>query len=131
VRFGAVPENPVERLIVRLNLAPQPLIETQMAFTLARLIMLGTKLGVFDALAGEADTARGVAERLGTDPDGTGKLLFALAGAGYLKAEDGERYALTPVSRKWLVRDSAHSIADKLLFQFLEWDYGPSAQGGA
>ena len=51
VKFGAVAENPLERLIVRLNLAPQPLLDTQMAYTLARVIMVGPKLGVFEALA--------------------------------------------------------------------------------
>ena len=121
MRFGAVAENPVEWLIVRLNAAPRPLLETQMAYTLARLIMVGTKLGVFEALADESATVDEIAARCGTDVGGTDKLLFALTGAGYLEADDG-RYSLTPVSRKWLLRDSDHSLADKLLFQFLEWD---------
>jgi predicted O-methyltransferase YrrM len=127
VKFGAVAENPLERLIARLNLAPQPLIETQMAYTLARLIMVGTKLGVFDAVADGPATPDEVAERCGTSLVGTEKLLFALAGAGYLRAADGG-YALTPVSRKWLLRDSPSSIADKLLLQFLEWDWMERAE---
>ena len=122
MRFGVVAENPIEWMIARLNVAPRPLIETQMAFTLARLIMVGTKLGVFEALAEGPAAGSEIAERCGTNPTGTDKLLFALAGAGYLRADDG-RYALTPVSEKWLLRDSPHSIADKLLLQFLEWDW--------
>lgn len=59
---------------------------------------------------------------LGTDPRATGKLLVALAGAGYLKAENCH-YALTPVSRKWLIRQSKYSLADKLELQFLECDW--------
>jgi SAM-dependent methyltransferase len=84
--------------------------------------MVGTKLGFFDALSEEPAGAAEVAGRCATSPVGTEKLLFALAGAGYLRADDG-RYALTPVSRKWLLRDSPHSLADKLLLQFLEWDW--------
>ena len=122
MRLGPVPENPIEWLIGRLNAAPRPLLETQMAYTLARLIMVGTKLGVFDALASGPAPARDVAARCGTSEVGTEKLLFALAGAGYVRAEEGG-YALTPVSRKWLLRDSPHSVADKLLFQFIEWDW--------
>lgn len=122
MKFGATPENPVEWVISRLNVAPRPLIETQMAFTLARLIMVGTKIGAFDALADGPANAEQVAERCGTSPVGTEKLLFALAGAGYVKAADGG-YALTPVSRKWLLRDSPHSLADKMLMQFVEWDW--------
>jgi SAM-dependent methyltransferase len=93
-----------------------------MAHTLARLIMVGTKVGIFDALAAGPATAAEVAERCGTNPTGTDKLVFALAGAGYLSAKDGT-YQLTPVSRKWLLRDSPNSLADKLLLQFLEWDW--------
>jgi SAM-dependent methyltransferase len=122
MRLGAIPENPIEWVIARLNVAPRPLLETQMAYTLARLIMVATKLGVFEALADGGATTQAVAERCGTSPVGTEKLLFALAGAEYLRAEDGG-YALTPVSRKWLLRESPHSIADKLLLQFLEWDW--------
>jgi SAM-dependent methyltransferase len=121
MRIGVVSGNPIEWAVTRFNVAPRPFLETQMAFTLARLIMVATKVGVFEALAGGGAAAAGVAERCGTSRVGTEKLLFALAGAGYLRADDSG-YALTPVSRKWLLRNSRHSIADKLLFQFFEWD---------
>ena len=127
MRLGTVAENPIEWLIARLNIAPRPLLETQMAYTLARLVMVGTKLGVFDALAEGPATAAEVAGRCETNPTGTDKLLFALAGAGYLRAKDG-RYELTAVSRKWLLRDSPNSLADKLLLQFLEWDWMESSE---
>jgi SAM-dependent methyltransferase len=122
MRIGMKPESPVERVVARLGLLPQPLIETQMAFTLARVVMAATKLGLFEALAAGPGTAAEVAERSGTDADATGKLLFALAAGGYLDA-DGDRYSLTAMSRKWLLRDSESSLADKLLFQFDEWDW--------
>jgi SAM-dependent methyltransferase len=122
MRLGPVAENPVEWLIARLNMGPRPLLETQMAYTLARLIMVGTKVGVFEALADGKATSADVASRCGTSDVGTEKLLFALAGAGYLRARDGT-YELTPVTRKWLLRDSEHSITDKLLLQFYEWEW--------
>src|SRR3712207_3493276 len=98
MKLGAVPENPLEWLVMRLNVAPRPLLETQFAYTLGRVIMTGTKLGVFDALAGGPAASAEVAARCGTNPAATEKLLFALAGAGYVRAKDG-RYALTRVSR--------------------------------
>lgn len=127
MRLGVIPENPAERIVRRLNLAPRPLVETQMAFTLARLVMVATKLGIFDALAPGPLDAGALASRLGTHPTGTAKLLFALAGAGYIEEQD-DGYRLTAMSRKWLVSDSKSSIADKLLFQFLEWDWMESAE---
>lgn len=127
MKFGAVAENPVEWVIGRLNLAPRPLLETQMAYTLARLVMVGTKLGIFEAVSDGPASPDEVAARCGTSLVGTEKLLFALAGAGYLSAGDGG-YTLTPVSRKWLLRNSPNSIADKLLFQFLEWEWVARAE---
>jgi 2-polyprenyl-3-methyl-5-hydroxy-6-metoxy-1,4-benzoquinol methylase len=122
VRFGATPENPMERVLMRLNVAPRPLLETQMAYTLARVVMAATRLGVFEALADGPSTAASVAERCGADAAATEKLLFALAGAGYVRSDNGG-YALTPMTRKWLLRKSPQSLADKMLFQFDEWDW--------
>lgn len=122
MRIGMKPESAVERAVARLGLVPQPLIETQMAFTLARVVMAATKLGLFEALSAGSATAASVAERAGTDPEATGKILFALAAGDYLKA-DADRYSLTPMSRKWLLRDSETSLVDKLLFQFDEWEW--------
>lgn len=127
MRLGVIPENPIEWVVARLNIAPRPLFETQMAFTLARLVMVATKLGVFDAVGAEERTAGEVAERCGTDPAATGKLMFALAGAGYLVETDGG-YRASPVTRKWLLGESPKSLADKLLMQFHEWDWMERAE---
>ena len=122
MRFGTIAENPIERVLLRLNVAPQPLFDTQMAFTLARLVMVATKLGVFEALAAGPSTASSIAHRCGTEAIATEKLLFALAGAKYVRS-DGEAYELSPVARKWLLRDSPNSLADKLVFQLEEWEW--------
>jgi SAM-dependent methyltransferase len=122
VRLDAVGENLVERGIARTNLAPWPILHTQMAYTLARVLMAATRLGVFDALEDQPLAAGEIARRCSTDPHATEKLLFALAGAGYVQATDGG-YALTARSRKWLRRDSPDNVADKLLLQFLEWEW--------
>src|SRR5215210_5031007 len=114
MRFGAVAQNPVEWVVTRPNLAPQPLLETQMAFTLARVIMEGVRIGVFEALRDGPRSAQQVAAACGTDADATGKLLFALAAAGYVKADNGG-YKLTRVSKKWLLEGGKSSLRDKLL----------------
>jgi 2-polyprenyl-3-methyl-5-hydroxy-6-metoxy-1,4-benzoquinol methylase len=122
VRLGLIPESPVERVVARLDAAPRPLLETQIAFTLARLVMAGVRLGVFDAVGEDTRTSHEVAERCGTDPRATGKLMFGLAAAGYLEEREGG-YRTTPTTRKWILADSSSSLADKLLFQFHEWEW--------
>jgi SAM-dependent methyltransferase len=121
MRLGVIPENLIERIVLALGILPTPIMDTQMAYTLARTIMVGTKLGVFEALAAGALTADEVATRCKTHPWATKKLLNALTGSDYLRA-DGERYALAPVARKWLLKESPQSLHDKMLFQFLEWN---------
>lgn len=120
MRIGLVPEGPVERVVAWLGLAPRPLLETQVAYTLARVVMVATKLGMFEALAEGPRTPGQVADSCGSDPAATAKLMFALAGSGYLEQRGGA-YELAPVTRKWLLEDSSASLVDKLLFQFREW----------
>jgi len=89
---------------------------------LARTIMIGVKLDVFEVLASGALSSNEVAARCKTHPNATKKLLDALVGAGYLRTE-GDEYELAPVTRKWLLKKSRQSLRDKLLFQFMEWDH--------
>lgn len=121
MRLGVIGENLVEWVIARTNVAPAPLVETQIAFSMARAIMAGVKVGLYDAVDRGASTASEIAARCKTDPEATGKLLNTLVGCRYLTHRGG-RYSLTPKARKWLVTTSPHSIADKLLFQYDEWD---------
>ena len=57
MRLGVIGESLIERIIARTNLAPAPLMETQIAFSMARAIMAGVKLGIYDAIGTGAATA--------------------------------------------------------------------------
>jgi SAM-dependent methyltransferase len=120
MRLTVAPENPLERLVLALGIAPVTLMDTHVAFMRARAIMVGTKLGIFDALSGGPLSPADVATRCGTSPIGTRKLLTALAGSGYVR-DSGGRFALTSPARKWLTSDSPTSLRDKVLFEFVEW----------
>jgi SAM-dependent methyltransferase len=122
MKLGVIPENLLERLLMAINIVPTPIFDTQVAFMLARTIMVGTKLGIFEALARKSLTATEIAAQCQTDPPATVKLLNALVGAGYLRA-DGDCYSLTAVTRKWLLKDSPKSIYDKMMFHFTEWEW--------
>ena len=122
MKLGVISENLLERLLLATNLVPRPIFDTQVALMLARTVMAGTKLGIFEALAPGPLTAVEIAAQCQTDPHATIKLLNALVGAQYLRMKkDG--YTLTPLSRKWLLRDSPRSIYDKMLFHFTEWEW--------
>ena len=121
MRLGTIGENLIERILARTNIAPTPLMETQIAYSMARSIMAGVKLGIYDAIGAGAATPEEVAAICKTDREATTKLMNTLVGCRYLRHRDG-RYELTPKARKWMLRDSPHSLADKILFQYDEWE---------
>lgn len=120
MRIAVRAEALLERLALWLGLAPVPLLETHISVTAARAIMAGVELDVFDTLADAPLTAEEVAARCRTDATATARLLRALTACGYLVLT-GDRFALAPVSRKWLLRGGPRSIRDKVLFQSAEW----------
>src|ERR1700710_3003974 len=121
MKLGGIPQSPVEVMATMLGLLPQPLLETQIAMLLARTIMEGSRLGVFEALKDQPLTAEEIAARCGAQPRALPKLPNALAGCQYLHYDSG-RYSLATVARKWLIPDAPQSLHDKMLMQFFEWD---------
>jgi ubiquinone/menaquinone biosynthesis C-methylase UbiE len=120
MRVGVIPENVVERVALMMGLAPEPLADSWFTFLLARTVMLGTKLGVFEALADGDKSADEIAAATQMHPVAAQKLLNALLGARYLKFVDG-KYRLSAMARRWLLGTSKQSVRDKVLFQFWEW----------
>jgi 2-polyprenyl-3-methyl-5-hydroxy-6-metoxy-1,4-benzoquinol methylase len=121
MKLGPIPQNPLEKIAKALGLLPEPLLDTHIAMLLARAVMEGSRLGVYETLKAGPLTAEEVAARRGADPQAMAKLLNALVGCGYLGWDAG-RYALSPKARKWLLPDADQTLHDKMLFQFLEWD---------
>jgi SAM-dependent methyltransferase len=100
-----------ERMALRLNLAPVPLMETQLALVSARAIMAATELGVFSCLRERASGCLEIAKQCQLDPRATEALLGALVSCRYLRYR-GERFELTSKSRKWLIERETWSMFD-------------------
>lgn len=105
-----------------LKLAPLPICDTHLAFMMSRTIMVATKVGVFEELADQGRTAAQVAERCSTDVQATKTLLDTLVHLSYLQLNK-QLYQLSPLARKWMLKDSPASLHDKMLLQFLEWNF--------
>jgi hypothetical protein len=93
VRLGIVPDNMVERLALLSGMLPPGIFECWFGIMLARTVMAATRLDVFENLAAGSLTADEVAERCGTHPHATEKLLNALIGVGLLRVRE-KRYEL-------------------------------------
>lgn len=114
------PDSILERVALKFNLAPTPLIDTQIYFIVARAIMTAAELNIFDSLGRDYKTYQEISERAGTNPMATKHLLDCLTGIGYLKWNNAH-YALKPKYYKWLLSESHSNIVDKLRFQICEW----------
>jgi len=116
------PENLLEWIALKLNLAPTPLVDTQIAFNAARAIMAGAELGVYEAIGKKSKTAVEIAAACNTDAHATKQLLNCLVGIGYLNWND-EKYSLKPKYHKWLLKESEANLIGKLRFQLVEWNW--------
>ena len=117
--LGLIPNGRAVRESFEAGRIPAPFFETHYGFGPARSVLVATKLGVFESVYDGAGTPAEIAERCGTDPAATQKLLIALAGSGYLDCAGG-LYSMTAKARSWLVRTSSRSVTDALMFAFCE-----------
>src|SRR5215469_14243738 len=111
MRLGIKPDSLAERLALRANLAPEPILETQIALLSARAIMAATRTGIFSCLAKGGLTLDGITSKCGLDERATAPLLGALVSTHYLHYKDG-RYELSSKSRKWLAAQDTWSLFD-------------------
>jgi len=97
---------------------PTPLIDTYAA-AFGETALVATEQGLFEALADGPLDAAAVAERAGSDPHATEKVLNLLTAMRYLRFRGG-RYALTSMARRFLLAGSPSSVRDLILMRRLE-----------
>ncbi len=122
MKFKIVPENLVERIALMFNLAPIPLVDTQVAFNSARTIMAAADLGIFETIGKSSKTAEQIARESNTNPVATRHLLDSLVGQSYLQWKEGN-YSLRPRYYKWLLKEYPSNLVGKLRFQISEWNW--------
>ena len=122
MKLKTQPENPLEWVALKLNLAPTPLVDTQIAFNAARAIMAGAELGIYEAIGKNSRTADEIAAECKTNAHATKQLLNCLVGVGYLNWTD-EKYSLKTKYHKWLLKESESNLISKLRFQLIEWNW--------
>jgi hypothetical protein len=102
--------NFIERTIfLSLNQGPGPVLDIWNAVGF-RAVLAAIRLDVFEALASNPMSTTELAQRLNADARGVQRLLEALEPLGYLK-QQGDRYANTAMTIKWLLRSSPMTFA--------------------
>jgi SAM-dependent methyltransferase len=119
MRLGIVPDAIGERIALGMGVVPTPVLHTLVGLTLARAIMVATKLGIFEIVEQRPAAPEEIARASNADVGATRKLLSALVTSDLLQERRGQ-YALSRTARRWLVESSATSLRDTTLSFLLE-----------
>lgn len=87
------------------GLNPDMIMQTVMGFQKSRILLTAFELEMFTVLDAGSKTSAEMAERLGTEPRATDRLLNALCAMALLEKK-GTKFANTPSAQKFLVKHS-------------------------
>ena len=122
MRPGLQPDSALDRLAIRLNLAPVAAGHALFGAPMSRVTIAGQRLGVFARLARGSATAPEVADELGLAADGAMLLLDSLAALEHVDKR-GDRYSLSKTGRKWLDPASADYVGTYIEHSFEYWSW--------
>ena len=109
MRVGTKPDSIPERLALAAGTIPTPLLETFEAMAMARAIMAGVSLGIFDALAEQPDDADRLARRLKLDRAARRSCWWRSTRSGTSSPASG-RYRNAPAVEKFVLPDSPTTL---------------------
>lgn len=99
---------------------PSAIVRLSTAFWDSQTLLTAARLRLFDCLAEGAATAEEVAARLQLQPRGTGLLLRACAGLGFVQ-ETGGRFENTPTAATFLVSKSPAYMGNAIRYSDQLW----------
>jgi ubiquinone/menaquinone biosynthesis C-methylase UbiE len=114
MKYVAKPQNLLEWIAVKANLAPAPMIAVVFAI-IAKATMLAFKFDVFEAAKNSPQTLEGIAQKTKLHPRGLRSLMNILTERGYFDYKDG-KFGLTKISRKWCLKESSFSLHSLLRY---------------
>jgi ubiquinone/menaquinone biosynthesis C-methylase UbiE len=109
------PENPLEWLALRANLAPIPLLHVQIMPVLAKAVLEAADKGVFEAVKDEDQTLDELATTLQLNKKALGELMGLLTAMGYFTYQNN-RFALTRMARRFTLKDDPSSVYGMMIF---------------
>lgn len=88
-----------------MNIAPTPIMEMMWSFAPSRILVTAVELKVFTHIASGRRTVKQIAAAIPCHPRGLGMLLNALTGLKLLSKDRNDRFDLTPLAQRFLVKD--------------------------
>ena len=122
MKYGAIPENLLERLALAADRVPLPMLDAIYSLMKARCLMAGVHLGVFEALREGPRTAAEVAAARGLDAECTSLLLRMLTFSDYVD-QKGDRFALSKLGRRSMVQGAPMGMWGYVEWNYTQWDF--------
>lgn len=102
-----------ERMLHALHLLPSPVLDGFASVLYGKGLALATRRGIFEQCSRGPQPLSSLARTTGLDAGALEILLMSLEVGGYLKVST-RGYRLTAESRRWLLRESPHSMVSLL-----------------
>ncbi|AQG81651.1 class I SAM-dependent methyltransferase [Spirosoma montaniterrae] len=123
MQLTITPENPLEWLALRANLAPIPLLHAQIMPVLAKAVLEAADRGVFDAVKTGPKTLDELVTVLHLNQKALGELMGLLTAMGYFTFRNN-RFALTRMARRFAVSSDPLSVHGMMVFNNrVMWDW--------
>lgn len=120
MKFGIRAQNLKERIGLAFNLAPLPIVHSNLYAFCARALCDAVTLGVFQSIGTEQRSMQEIARATNLNESALEALLNLLVSMGYLVHRDG-RFSATKLTTKWLLDDSESSISDGIRLFGSQW----------
>ena len=108
-------QNLIEWVGLRLGLIPTPLAWSHFGFMASKFLLEAVDKGVLEAIGHNTVSIEAIASSCQLSLSATKSLLGVLATMGLLKEKNGAIF-LSPPAKKWLLKDSPHSLYWLLIF---------------
>ncbi|MBW4552779.1 MAG: hypothetical protein KME35_16960 [Aphanocapsa sp. GSE-SYN-MK-11-07L] len=103
MRLTVKPENPLEAIALQTRKELQPFLLAMLGMGVSQVVVTAVRLGIFDALNQQPQTAADLATAMNYDAHGMQVLLESLDGFGFIQRQ-GNQYRLTAVSAQHLTK---------------------------
>ncbi len=115
MKLQPAPQNILEWIGLKLGLIPVPLVWSHFGFMASKFLMEAVDKGVLEEINNNALSIAEVASKCNLNIEATTNLLGVLATMRLIK-EKKSKISLTPIAKKWLLKESQHSLYWLIIF---------------
>lgn len=115
MKFSPVAQNMLEWIALKAGLVPTPLAYSHFGFMLSKFLLEAVDKGIFEAIGHQKAGLNKICEVCRINEKALKSLLGVLATMGLVK-QHKELFYLTAKSKKWILKDSPHSLYWLMIF---------------